>query len=187
MSKSALKRFQQEANPSTKRPRGEVSYTSLSQPGPLKPSILLGLEDLRGVQSPQHHDALVIKTSIDGYDVGRCLIDSGSSVDLLSYSTFMHMGLKSEQLQAVKFPLFGFSGNQVTPLGSIYLPVRLWENGVKKTREIEFIVTDEVKHYNAIFDRPLMVALEAAESPFYRCIKFPMGDKLEWFGSPVCR
>ena len=99
-------------------------------------------------------------------------------MDLLAYSAFIQMGLKPEQLQAIRFTLFGFSGHQVTPMGSIYLPVRLGENEVEQTREIEFIVTNEVKHYNAIFGRPLMIAFKVVESPYYRCMKFPVGGQV---------
>lgn len=56
-----------------------------------------------------HNDALVITTEIDGYDVKRVLIDSGSSTDILFLYALRNMGNNVKAIKKVSFPLMGFA------------------------------------------------------------------------------
>ena len=50
-------------------------------------SITFTEEDARHVHHP-HNDALVVKVLIGGTNVHRCLVDNGSSVNILTYDTY---------------------------------------------------------------------------------------------------
>lgn len=58
--------------------------------------------DLEGIQIP-HQYPLVINAGIGDpcYNVKRILFDSGSSVDVIFYSTFLKLGFLKEKLQPV--------------------------------------------------------------------------------------
>ncbi|XP_019178297.1 PREDICTED: uncharacterized protein LOC109173512 [Ipomoea nil] len=72
-----------------------------------------------------HRDALVIAMDVNGVVVRRILVDTGSSVNVLYLETFAKMGLTREQLNPVKTPLAGFTGDSVEAEGSIILPVEV--------------------------------------------------------------
>lgn len=80
-------------------------------------------DDLQGIQCP-HDDALVVSLNINGYDVSRILVDSGSSVNVLYFDVFMKMKFLMESLRTVDSALMGFTGNAVTPEGVVTLTVR---------------------------------------------------------------
>ncbi|KAI0497223.1 hypothetical protein KFK09_020446 [Dendrobium nobile] len=63
-------------------------------------SITFEESDLEGIKNP-HQDPLVISAGIGDpcYNVKRILVNNGSSVDVLFYSTFLNMGLSREKLQ----------------------------------------------------------------------------------------
>ena len=62
-----------------------------------------------------HCDALVITTMMTNNNIHRILVDNGSSVDILYYQTFQKMGLKNSDLKPSPNPIYGFTGNSVTP------------------------------------------------------------------------
>lgn len=74
-----------------------------------------------------HEDALVITTEIDGYDVKRILIDSGSSTDVLFLNALKNMGKSKKDLKKVNCPLMGFASNATYLVGASTLPVYLDE------------------------------------------------------------
>lgn len=51
------------------------------------PIISFGLSDLEGMIIP-HDDALVVRTTIDNYDVAKVFIDSESSINILFEEAF---------------------------------------------------------------------------------------------------
>ncbi|XP_074347268.1 uncharacterized protein LOC141686111 [Apium graveolens] len=53
--------------------------------------------DARHVHHP-HNDALVVNALIGGTNVYRMLVDNGSSVNILAYSTYQKMGLVDSEL-----------------------------------------------------------------------------------------
>ena len=49
-------------------------------------------------------------------DVGRILIDNGSSADVLTWQCFMKMGFTEKNLQKSQYPLIGFGEKESKPL-----------------------------------------------------------------------
>ncbi|VFQ95927.1 unnamed protein product [Cuscuta campestris] len=72
-----------------------------------------------------HNDPLVITLDINGVDIARVLVDTGSSVNILYLETFQKLRCCRTQLEPLKTPLSGFTGDTVEAEGSIVLPVEL--------------------------------------------------------------
>ncbi|XP_077223335.1 uncharacterized protein LOC143856939 [Tasmannia lanceolata] len=66
-------------------------------------------EDYEGLQVP-HYDALVIRLIIANFDVGKILVDTRSSVNVLHLETFEEMRLREERLGPAEYSIYGFSG-----------------------------------------------------------------------------
>jgi hypothetical protein len=87
-----------------------------------KLAITFSDEDYEGVYLP-HSNALVVTMVIGNHKIHRVLVDNGSSADILYKSAFDLMKISKEKFSAFRFPLVGFAGEQVMPLGSIELQV----------------------------------------------------------------
>nr|GMC82149.1 uncharacterized protein LOC109183154 [Ipomoea batatas] len=77
-------------------------------------SITFSDSDLSG-KGIQSHDALVISMGINGTEVRRILVDTGSSVNIMYYDVFVKLGFAHYQLRQVKTPLVGFTGILLRP------------------------------------------------------------------------
>ena len=62
-----------------------------------------------------------------GNDVGRILVDNGSSTDILVWQCFVKMGLTEKALQKTQYPLIGFGGKRIEALGKIEFNVTFGE------------------------------------------------------------
>jgi len=78
------------------------------------------------LQHYPQNDHLIIRANIGknlvcfiGNDVGRILIDNGSSVDILIWQCFIKMGLIKNHLQKPQYPLIGFGGKRTEALGKV--------------------------------------------------------------------
>ncbi|KAL2466178.1 Ribonuclease H [Abeliophyllum distichum] len=76
-------------------------------------------EDMRGVHYP-HCDALVVRAVVARNGLGRMLVDNGSSVNVIFTSTYEQMNI-DVPLEPSTEPLYGFTGDCVTPKGIIRL------------------------------------------------------------------
>ncbi|VFQ79929.1 unnamed protein product [Cuscuta campestris] len=89
-----------------------------------------------------HNDPLVITMDINVVDVARVLVDTGSSVNILYLEIFQKLRLCRTQLEPLKTPLSGFTGDTMEAEGPIVLPVEL-ESGDKTVwKKMRFIIVD---------------------------------------------
>ena len=93
-----------------------------------------------------HYDALVLTLCINGFDVHKVLVDSGSSVDLLQLSAFIQMKLSSGMLNLARQILFGFNGATTVTLRDVTLPVK----ARLVTQRVLFSIVEDLGPYNAI-------------------------------------
>ena len=128
--------------------------------------------DAEGVRFP-HHDPLVISAMIGNHLVHRCLIDDGSSVDILYLDVLEKMKISPQNLRAAASPLHGFIGDSIFPEGSIELAVSFGEEPTRSTAVSNFMVVKSRSSYNAILGRPTLVAMRAVTSIYHLCLKFP--------------
>jgi hypothetical protein len=72
-----------------------------------------------------HIDALVITLTIANHNIHHLLVDNGSSADILYWLAFIYMNISRDKIVSARYPLMGFVGEQVQPIGSIELPVTI--------------------------------------------------------------
>ncbi|KAG7593904.1 Ribonuclease H-like superfamily [Arabidopsis thaliana x Arabidopsis arenosa] len=132
------------------------------------PSISFDNSDTQGLTGP-HDDDLVITLNVANFEVTRCLIDTGSSVDLIFLSTLQRMGISKADIIGPPAPLVAFTSDISMSLGNIKLPVLA--AGVPKI--VEFIVFDRPAAYNIILGTPWIYQMKAIPSTYHQCVKFP--------------
>ena len=135
--------------------------------------------DLR-LQHYPHNDPLVIRANIGknsvhfaGNDVGRILVDNGSSADILVCQCFVKMGFTETALHKSQYPLIGFGGKRIEALGKIELNVIFGKGAAQRTEPITFDVVDINYPYNAIFGRNTLVKFAVVIHQSYLCMKLP--------------
>ncbi|XP_042441485.1 uncharacterized protein LOC122026845 [Zingiber officinale] len=156
--------------------RLEVHAVGCSQEQAAGPVLSFGPADLEGLELP--HDALIIKAIIANSRVARVFVDTGSSVNILFRTAFEEMQIDAAELQPVATSLYGFTGNEVKPMGQIKLAISLGTEPLVRTRRSTFIVVDSSSSYNVILGRPALHEFMAAVSTFHQKIKFPMGEQV---------
>jgi hypothetical protein len=135
--------------------------------------------DIR-LQHYPRNDPLVIRANIVkntkyyfGNDVGRVLVDNGSSVDILTWQCFSGMGFKKEDLKKVEHPLYGFGYKRIEVLGKIDVNVTFGQDATMRTEVITFDVVDFMYPYNAIFGRNTINKFAADIHQGYLLMKIP--------------
>ncbi|XP_074591767.1 uncharacterized protein LOC141847612 [Curcuma longa] len=103
---------------------------------------------------------------------------SRSSVNIIFKKAFDQMQIDEADLQPMATSLFGFTGNEVQPLGQITLAISLGEEPLRRTRRVPFTIVDAPSAYNVILGRPTLSAFSAVVSTYHQKMKFPVGDKL---------
>ena len=98
-----------------------------------------------------HHpycDASVITTMMANNNVHRILVDNGSSVDILYYQAFQKMGLKNNDLRPSPNIVYGFTGDSVTPMGVVTLPMIVGKYPRQSFVMANFMVFDQPSAFN---------------------------------------
>jgi hypothetical protein len=135
--------------------------------------------DIR-LQHYPHNDPLVIRANIGkntkyyfGNDVGRVLVDNGSSADILTSQCFSDMGFKKEDFQKVEHPLYGFGNKRIEALGKIDVNVTFGHDATMRTKVVTFDVVDFVYPYNTIFRRNTINKFAVVIHQGYLLMKIP--------------
>ncbi|XP_077217862.1 uncharacterized protein LOC143867444 [Tasmannia lanceolata] len=134
--------------------------------------ITFSSEDLNGLQVP-HDDALVVRLVVANFDIGKILVDTGSSVNVLHLGTFEKMKLGEGRLGPAEYSVYGFSGASVRVNGKIDLPVTFGTYPLQKTILTTFMVVGIPFTYSAIIGRPALRDLGAVVSTRHLKMKFP--------------
>ncbi|VFR01459.1 unnamed protein product [Cuscuta campestris] len=119
-----------------------------------------------------HNDPLVITMDINGADVARVLVDTGSSVNVLYLEAFKKLKLDRSMLRPLQTPLSGFTGASIEAEGQITLPVTLGSGNKTVTKQMRFVVVDIKCVHNAILGRPGINQVKAIISMAHLCMKF---------------
>ncbi|VFR01737.1 unnamed protein product [Cuscuta campestris] len=150
---------------------GEVSAEPARRKYPKREPIVFTDRDLPPT-GEDHNDPLVITMDINGVDVARVLVDTGTSVNILYLETFRKLRLCRTQLEPLKTPLSGFTGDTVEAEGSIVLPVELGSGEKTVWKKMRFIVVDIKCVHNAILGRPGINKVGAVISMPHLCMRF---------------
>ncbi|XP_065034299.1 uncharacterized protein LOC135680310 [Musa acuminata AAA Group] len=123
-------------------------------------------------QQAEHDDALVISARIVNAQVRRIMVDTGSSADILYFDAFQKLGLPGDSMKPILSALTIFTGDSISPLGAITLPLTLGAPPKSKTVMTTFLVIDLPAAYNAILSRPTLNKIRAVVSTYYQTVKF---------------
>ncbi|XP_031101818.1 uncharacterized protein LOC116005716 [Ipomoea triloba] len=117
-------------------------------------------------------EALVITIDINGVDVQRVMVDTGSSVNVMYLDVFRKLQLDRSQLTPVRTPLSAFTGAMIHPEGVARLPVEVGTVPRVLRVTMEFIIVDLACVHNVILGRPGISQLGAIISMPHLCMKF---------------
>ena len=126
--------------------------------------------------SSPHNDPLVVKMKIVGAIVRRILVDTGSSVDIITWDCLKRLSHPGRNLVPMANPVLGFGGQEVNPTGVIRLPVRFGNKSKFKSLEIAFLAVDVPTAYNVIIGRPTLHRVKAVVVPYLIQLQFETGD-----------
>ncbi|CAL8153086.1 unnamed protein product [Prunus armeniaca] len=116
---------------------------------------------------------MIIRAEIADYDVGRVLIDTGSSVNVIFADAFKGLGIADSMVNRQITPLLSFSGDLVQPVGSISLPIAFGVAARKTLTYDQFLIVDCPTAYNIIVGRTALTRVKAHLSPHMLLMKFP--------------
>ncbi|XP_031106926.1 uncharacterized protein LOC116011573 [Ipomoea triloba] len=133
--------------------------------------ILFSDDDLP-LHGEAQNDPLVITLDVNGTDVQRVLVDTGSSVNILYFDVFALLGLSTDQLTPIRTPLSGFTGDSIEAEGVISLNVELGSQPNVLKTTIDFVVVKLKCVHNAILGRPGITRAAAVISMNHLCMKF---------------
>jgi len=138
------------------------------------PTMTLGSEDMRLLQAP-HNDPLVIQLKIAKTMVRRKLVDTGSSVDIITLECFIKLQYRENDLEAVGMPLVVFGGHTTYPVETKKLSIRVGDKGNSRTVDVNFLVLDIPVAYNVILGRPTLEEIKVVITP-YLLMQFELDD-----------
>ncbi|VFQ75007.1 unnamed protein product [Cuscuta campestris] len=122
-------------------------------------------------------DKTVLSLLLNGLRAGElykefCRKPPATSVNILYLETFQKLRLCRTQLEPLKTPLSGFTGDTVEAEGSIVLPVELGSGEKTVWKKMRFIVVDIKCVHNAILGRPGINKVGAVISMPHLCMRF---------------
>jgi len=82
--------------------------------------------------------------------VHRVLVDQGSSVDVMFWSTFNKLQLSPDQLRPYIGCLYGFARDQVEVCGHIELRTTFIDGTTSRTVNIRYLVVNAPSAYNIL-------------------------------------
>ncbi|KAJ8438305.1 hypothetical protein Cgig2_018785 [Carnegiea gigantea] len=120
----------------------------------------------RGKDAPRfvspHNDPVVVEMKIASAIVRRILVDTGSSVDIITWDFLKRLSHPERYLVPMANPILRFGGQEVNPTGMIRLLVRFGDKSKFKSLEV-----DVPTAYNIIIERPTLHRVKAVVAPDY--------------------
>ncbi|CAL2276736.1 unnamed protein product [Prunus armeniaca] len=98
-------------------------------------------EEEEGILYP-HDDPMIIRVEITDYDVGRVLIDIGSSVNVIFSDAFRGLGIADSMVNQQITSLLSFFRDLVQPVGSVRLPIAFGVAPQKTVIYDQFLIVD---------------------------------------------
>ncbi|GMN23534.1 hypothetical protein TIFTF001_040470 [Ficus carica] len=131
---------------------------------------IISLHEKKATKLCRSHDvALVITLLIANCQVGRILVDNGSSADILFLTALKEMDISKSQIEKAAMTLVGFNGKSTQVVGKIQLHV--FVGGENKLTT--FFVMDSASIYIIILSHQWIHSLKAVPSTYHQVISFP--------------
>ena len=139
------------------------------------PTMTFGPKDMRPLQAP-HNDPLIVQLKIAAAMVRRVLIDTGSSVDIITLECFTKLQYTEKDLEAAGTPLVGFGGQPTYPVGMKKLAVRIGKKDNSRTVDVTFLVVEVPMAYNVIIKCPTLSVVKVVIAPYLLLLEFELDD-----------
>jgi hypothetical protein len=126
---------------------------------------------------PDGYYAMVVCPVIHGYEFSKCLMDGGSSLNIMYVETLTKLGLTKTQLRHSAVTFYGVVlGRRAKSLGSITLKVAFGSEENYREEPITFEVVPFKSTYHVIFGRPAFHSFHARPCYIYNQLKMPGPD-----------
>jgi len=122
---------------------------------------------------PHDNDPVVISVVTVGRKVHRVLVDQGSSVDVMFWTTFNKLQLSLDMLRPYDGCLYGFAGDQVEVREHLELRTTFTDGIASRTKSIRYLVVNASFAYNMLLGRPMLNRLGAVPSMRHMKMKLP--------------
>jgi hypothetical protein len=120
---------------------------------------------------------MVVNPLIQGYEFSKCLMDGGSSLNIMYVETLTKLGLTKTQLRPSAVTFYGVvPGRQAKSLGSITLKVAFSDENKFREEPITFEMVPFKSTYHVIFGRPAFQSFHASPCYIYNQLKMPRPD-----------
>ncbi|KAG8633887.1 hypothetical protein MANES_18G145610v8 [Manihot esculenta] len=119
------------------------------------------------------NNIIIVNIHLNRYEMRRVLVDTGSSINLLTSNVFNKLGLDKNNLVKVFYPLVGLGDKTVAVLSTINLPLVFGDGKHKRELYTEFIVVHILLAYNVILIRPILNCHDIFISMGAICLKLP--------------
>jgi hypothetical protein len=117
---------------------------------------------------PDGYYAMVVCPMIQSYEFSKCLMDGGSSLNIMYVETLTKLGLTKTQLRHSAVTFYGVvPGRQAKSLGSITLKVAFGSEENYREEPITFEVVPFKSTYHGIFGRPALHSFHARPCYIY--------------------
>jgi len=136
---------------------------------PRESDLVFTRADLRDV-IPHDNDPVVISIVTAGRKVHRVLVDQGSSVDVMFWSTFNKLQLSPDLLRPYNGCLCGFADNPVEVRGYLELRTTFTDGAASRT-ERDILLGNSA--YNILLGRPALNRLRAVSCTRHMKMKLP--------------
>jgi len=109
--------------------------------------------------------------------IQRILIDTGSSVDIITWDCLKKLAHPRRDIVPLVHPILGFGRHKVNPTRMIRLPMMRIGNKLRsKDLEVDFLVVDVPTAYNVILGRPTLHRVKAVIAPYLLQLQFEADD-----------
>jgi len=123
-----------------------------------------------------HNDPLVVEMKIASAIVQRILVNTGSSMDIITCYCLKKLTHPGLDVVPLVHPILGSSGQEVNPTGMIGLPVCFGDKIKSKNLKVDFLVIDVPTAYNVILGRPTLHRVKAVIAPYLIQLQFKADD-----------
>lgn len=121
-----------------------------------------------------HDDPYVIRTDIFNFDVGRILVNTGNSINVMFSEAFSVFQIPGHLLDKTSTPLMSFFNDVIQPIGSINLPIIISSAPQRARTTTPFLIVDCPIAYNDILGCLGLAQLQVEISIYMFMLKFPI-------------
>lgn len=121
----------------------------------------------------EQDDPMVITAEIAWYEIGKVLVDQGSSTNILYRKTFLQMDLSEELIVPFHEQIVGFAGERVDTREYVDLCTWLGTGRDADEKKVRYLLVDANTSYNVLLGQPCLNSFGAIVSTPHLTLKYP--------------